>query len=158
MTGDEGTASRTQKLVTAAGRARLDSDTMRRWTVEVAEAVAATQERLAATLDRLADHYGRRHMAVRGERMAWSGLRHRLRIASLRVGLNRGHAIAAGRLPLELCDSRLNFRLVVVRVERSAIHGDCPIRLIRVLIELPELGRGDMIVGSHAQRALEQLL
>jgi hypothetical protein len=28
---------------------------MRRWTVEVAEAVAATQERLAATLDRLAD-------------------------------------------------------------------------------------------------------
>jgi len=55
MTGDEGAASRTQMLVTAAGRARLDSDTMRRWTVEVAEAVAATQERLAATLDRLAD-------------------------------------------------------------------------------------------------------
>jgi len=55
MTDDEGAASRTQKPVTAAGRARLDSDTMRRWTVEVAEAVAASQERLAATLDRLAD-------------------------------------------------------------------------------------------------------
>ena len=55
MTSDEDVASRAKELIESAGRSRLDSDTMQQWTVKVAEAVAASQERLAVTFDRLAN-------------------------------------------------------------------------------------------------------